>query len=32
VVNIHLWVFVSWWRKCFATKCKKIIYNVLNYA
>ncbi len=22
--------FVSWWRKCFATKCKKITSNVLN--
>jgi hypothetical protein len=29
LVNIHLCVFVSWWRKCFSTKCKKIISKVL---
>jgi hypothetical protein len=23
LVNIHLCVFVSWWRKCFAIKCKE---------
>jgi hypothetical protein len=31
-VNTHLCVFVSWWRKCFATKCKKIISKVLKAA
>ncbi|MCK5204578.1 MAG: hypothetical protein KAR15_11930 [Desulfobacterales bacterium] len=30
MVNIHLCVLVSWWRKCFATKCKKIISKVLT--
>jgi hypothetical protein len=30
LVNIHLCVFVSWWRKCFDTKCKKIISKVLK--
>jgi hypothetical protein len=30
LVNIHLWVFVSWWRKYFATKRKKIISKVLT--
>ena len=28
LVNIHLCVFVSWWRKCFATKCTKIAAKV----
>jgi hypothetical protein len=30
LANIHLCVFVSWWRKCFATKCKKIISKILK--
>jgi hypothetical protein len=30
LVNIHLCVFGSWWRKCFAIKCKKIISKVLK--
>jgi hypothetical protein len=30
LVNIHLCVFVSWWRKYFATKCTKITTKVLK--
>jgi hypothetical protein len=30
LVNIHLWVFVSWWRKCFAIKCKEFTTKTLN--
>jgi hypothetical protein len=29
LVNIHLCVFVSWWRKCFAIKCKEITTKTL---
>jgi hypothetical protein len=29
LVNIHLCVFVSWWRKCFATKCKEFTTKTL---
>jgi hypothetical protein len=29
LANIHLCVFVSWWRICFAKKCKKITSKVL---
>jgi len=29
LVNIHLWVFVSWWRKCFAIKCKEFTTKTL---
>jgi hypothetical protein len=29
LVNIHLCVFVSWWRKCFFTKCKESTIKTL---
>jgi hypothetical protein len=30
LVNIHLCVFGSWWRKCFAKKCTKTTTKVLT--
>jgi len=30
LVDIHLCVFVSWWRKCFAIKCKEFTTKTLE--
>jgi hypothetical protein len=30
LVNIHLCVFVSWWRRCFAIKCKEFTTKTQN--
>ena len=30
LVNIHLCAFVSWWRKYFAIKCKKVTTKILR--